>query len=100
PWLSVVNADGTKPRRLTRVSAETRARWTRDAKALAYPVGRGLRELDVRTDVAHEVLTTLGHIDQFAWSPDGRQIVFSRYERTENLGKYGWRLSTASSDGT
>jgi Ca2+-binding RTX toxin-like protein len=45
------------------------------------------------------LLTGIGIIETFGWSPDGRMIVFSRYEKLEISNEYGSRISIVRTDG-
>ncbi|NQT27805.1 PD40 domain-containing protein [candidate division KSB1 bacterium] len=68
--------------------------WSRDGKRVAYMSNRGEDYMSLRslwitdTTLAHSKKIASGSASSASWSPDGKQIVFSRKVRERNGQKY------------
>ena len=79
----LVNADGSRPRRLARFCRSFDAlSWSPDGRSLVWAVGRGAAPTRiVTTDVVTGKSTLLAKGDRPMFSPDGHKIAFERLVR-------------------
>jgi TolB protein len=93
--LWVMNADGSGRRRVSDVFASDPA-WSPDGSRLAYVGMGGIGVVGLDGSNPHTVTGSGPPASAASWSPDGRQIVFSRNDPQGSLGE----LYVANVDGS
>jgi TolB protein len=83
--LMLIGADGRNLRTLVSDAGARYLAWSPDGAALAYAAGRTIWRVDVATgatqQLTHDGPSGIVENWQPAWSPDGTQIAFDRFER-------------------
>jgi len=75
--LFTVNIDGTNNRQITHTAkSEINARWVKEGSKIAYLMGGQIWEMDPDGSNAQKISDYEGGINEFAYSPDGKKILF------------------------
>jgi TolB protein len=103
PSIWVMNADGARQRRLTRLSGEYPA-WSPDGRAIAFdrltfgPTGWDIWTVNADGSHSRSLIASTADEQGAAWSPDGKAIAYGSSRGAQAGYKRIWLANTNGSD--
>jgi Tol biopolymer transport system component len=95
--INVVHADGSDDKVLALSDYSTDAEWSPDARWIAFDAGKsteGGQSLEIVHPNGRSLRRLSKNASPFAWSPDGKQLVFARTRYTGGIGIYVVELAS------